>query len=274
MASRFLIEILLVIFLILLLTFVLQLTWLAGPSQKISNVTTTSESQAPTIPGTVTEYTADSLSSGTYSYDGQDGFIWNFNSTWNYYVYLPANFNSSKTYALVIGFHGDDGSAEAFEQSWENDANTYNFILAFPQSPTGDWYIPVGTAMDKYIISTIKSKYQINDVFLTGCSAGAKVIIYDALLNPGVFRGIGSVVGDIDFGSYNPGTYTFDNASGQHFYMINGALDTTVNPNYVKQTIANLTAGGGIVIAKEYNMGHECPTYAFDNLSAWFASLE
>lgn len=53
----------------------------------------------------------------------------------SYLVHLPNNYDSDKTYPVLLGLHGGFGTAEQFERSSEisNLANQHSFIAVYGQ---------------------------------------------------------------------------------------------------------------------------------------------
>lgn len=107
---------------------------------------------------------------------------------------FPVNYKSGKSVPLIISLHGGGGSYKTFKNNWENFENP-QFIMATPQAPYKwlmgekigyDWaawpsenLVTMQTALkltSKYIknlIQSLKSKYNINKIFLMGFSQGS-----------------------------------------------------------------------------------------------------
>jgi len=261
---------LLLIVLLLALGYWIQRNGIA--TSVVSNATTTETQNSTTnvTSGGVT--LQETLSNKTLS-SGNFTFLPS-SQQWQYFVYLPQNYSSSNTYPMIIGMHGQGGYALGYLDDWIGAANTYNFILAFPQSNTSEgWW--TGTASDFAIaiIKEMKSNYKIGNVFLTGCSAGAKVTYSDALWNPNTFKGIAPMASS--FGTYTPDKQDLSNAKGQNFYIVQGAEDSEIplsNTQYAVSTLKG--AGAHVTFIVVQGMGHACPIAEDMNITKWFASLE
>ena len=193
---------------------------------------------------------------------------------WKYVVFLPQNYNGSKKYPMIIGFHGSGGSARAYVELWRNDAGKNNFILAFPQSPDPEgWWTETANNFTLAIIIDMRENYNISHVFLTGHSAGAKVIYPIAFWNPALFKGIAPV--SSSFGTFSPDQEDLNNIVGQNFYIVHGQNDPLIplsNAVYAKNVLQN--AGANVVFRVLPNHGHEYPVEENENIAKWFLSLE
>jgi len=114
--------------------------------------------------------------------------------------YVPTDYDSTKTYNLLIGLHGLGDNSNNFRNALINylswDLIFPNTILAFPDGgndPLKDFYTPEGD--EQIIIQTInycKENYNIDEsnIILEGFSLGGRSALKFALDNPDIFKGI------------------------------------------------------------------------------------
>lgn len=193
--------------------------------------------------------------------------------SWQYVVFLPPGYNASKTYPMIIGMHGEGGVALDYINDWKAAATTYNFILAFPQSNSSVWWTGTASEFTTAIIQEMKANYKIGDIFLTGCSAGAKTTYSTALWNPGVFTGIAPMASS--FGTYTPTNQDLQSAQGQKFYVVQGSNDPLIPLSNTEHAVSTLrNAGAHVTFIVVQGMGHACPVAEDMNITRWFVSLE
>ncbi len=208
------------------------------------------------------------------------------NSSWKYAVFLPPNYNASRKYPVIIGLHGTGGDAMDYVNTWKEEAGKNGFILAFPQSPdTQGWDIRTINEFVAAVADDVEESYNITNMYLTGHSAGARMIVTVALLNPR-FRGVAMVDGalppwycptDIQYCSqeYSSKYGGCGCAEGQYFYMLNGANDDIVTPSEATEARSELEKCG-VNITQRFlpNHWHEYPQEENVNIIGWFKSLE
>jgi len=208
------------------------------------------------------------------------------NSSWKYVVFLPPNYNASKSYPVIVGLHGIGGSARDYVDVWKDEAGKNNFILAFPQSPdTQGWDIRIVNQFVAAVVRDVQTNYDITNIYLTGHSAGARMIVTIALLNP-VFRGVAQVDGAMPPGYCPPEIeycqerytkkYGFCTCSqGQYFYMLNGERDDIVTKSEAMEA-KNSLEKCGVNVTQRFlpNHGHEYPLEENADIMSWFMKLE
>lgn len=128
-------------------------------------------------------------------------------------VILPVNYDSLKTYPMVIGLHGYGGCAENFSQLYSELQNP-NFIFVVPESPyiknDGNGYMSPSYSWDfhgndrelwkisdplviSYIADVVKDmqrKYPITKTYLLGFSQGVAYAYTTALKNTDIISGL------------------------------------------------------------------------------------
>jgi len=127
------------------------------------------------------------------------------------HVHFPADFETDKSYTLLVGLHGWGAKPENFVQLWYRFGDNPDFIYVAPQAPyafeladmgySWDTWIPddsvkrydLGLRTEQYVLNVVdhfKNTYKIDNVFLTGFSQGGGYTYYIGLRNPDVFAGI------------------------------------------------------------------------------------
>lgn len=128
-----------------------------------------------------------------------------------YYLHLPATFDPTKSYNLVIGLHGFGDRASKFSGLWRlMEKEEIIFVIpsapyAFPDNEGGgfSWspFVPQDSELSvkasiqnsEYIIALskhLKKEYKIKQSWLLGFSQGAYMSYIFALKNPKAFDGI------------------------------------------------------------------------------------
>jgi len=128
-------------------------------------------------------------------------------------VYLPEDYDSTRTYPLVIGLHGYGGNARGFSRIWEY-LEPHTFIYAVPEAPypisdltmestrqyswefrgddAGLWR-EADPWISEFIVRVadfLGKKYRIEKTCLFGFSQGAAWAYITGIRNPEVFHGI------------------------------------------------------------------------------------
>lgn len=171
----------------------------------------------------------------------------------NYNIYFPKNYDSNKTYPLVLAFHGGGGNPEQFERTSGLDkmADNYGYILVYPAG-TGVLKNKLLTWNPEMHIQTYSSKNNINDagfvkklveileqnykinnkrIYIVGHSNGAMMVQCLASKYPDLFAAAVSVSGTIG-GQTDENSYekTINPPSSFIPFMeIHGMKDTNVN---------------------------------------------
>jgi predicted esterase len=122
------------------------------------------------------------------------------------HVQVPADFDSSRTYPLVIGLHGLGSRPEVFIGLWER-FDKPQFIYASPQAqypyPLGSelgytWHFREAgskvTAMSSdyvvRVLESLKKDYRIGDVYLFGFSQGCAQAYVTGIRHHDLFKGL------------------------------------------------------------------------------------
>lgn len=180
--------------------------------------------------------------------------------TRSYIIGVPVDYNASKSYPVVMLFHGNPGSKEQmrqfapFEQVSHKDA-----ILVYPDASNGAWdlYTPTASNLDMNWINslpaTIASSYNIDlsHVYGFGFSGGAFMMVQMACrFGTQVFRAVsinsggGPQEGQMGFPTRSDGCYICPGGPVPSL-IVHGDSDTTVSPESGKFTARCISETNG-----------------------------
>lgn len=181
-----------------------------------------------------------------------------------YRLLLPANYNASIKYPVVIFLHGmgergtDNTSQLANNASGAkifvstaspNNAATYPCIFVCPQITTSqDWKLE--SSRVKQLVDTIKANYSVDDnrVALTGYSLGALGSWPIVRNNPNTFSSLVTIAGGGNIGDVQ-------NMEPIAAWLFHAEDDGTVACNYSDQTVATLRSRNISVLYTRYTKG-------------------
>jgi polyhydroxybutyrate depolymerase len=130
--------------------------------------------------------------------------------TREYWVYLPKDYNSSKTYSLLLGLHGrgGDGKNAIKFMKFNPLADKYNFICIYPSGYKRSWNdgrnkTPASkagiddVAFLDFLISEIQKEYSVNEkkIYAVGMSNGGYMALTLACGLSQRFAAVASVTG-------------------------------------------------------------------------------
>lgn len=114
---------------------------------------------------------------------------------------VPKNYDSKKSYPLIVVLHGLGENAEAFGEIWKPTTDSLGFVLLSVQgeTPISDaGHFSWGKNAEKHILQSIdqiKQKVNIDEsnIFIAGFSAGGSLAYYLGLKYAMQFRGLVSI---------------------------------------------------------------------------------
>lgn len=128
-------------------------------------------------------------------------------------IHLPADYDSTRAWPLVIGLHGFGGCARGFSRIWDY-IEPHSFIFAVPEAPyalsepgiestnqfswefrgddtrlwrSADPWVPEYIAA---VADSVAKRYKVGRTFIFGFSQGAAYAYATGIRNPGKFAGI------------------------------------------------------------------------------------
>lgn len=124
--------------------------------------------------------------------------------TRNYVLVVPTNYDATRTYPLVMSFHGQPGNATGMQKAYPFEgASQSDAIVVYPDGTNSEWelYTLADQNADepfvKALVDELAGKYQIDRrrVFGTGYSNGGFFINQMACRYHGFFKAIASNAG-------------------------------------------------------------------------------
>lgn len=218
-----------------------------------------------------------------------------------YRILLPANYDSSKAYPLLIFLHGRGESGNDNKKQLTHGARMfladsvrlqYPAIVVFPQCAATDYWSNVQTVADKngkrtfYFVAdgepsrsmrllvsltdNLFRQYKVRrqQVYVMGLSMGGMGTFELARRRPNVFAGAIAICGGAD-----PATAASIRKPG--WWVFHGAKDDVVLPSFSQQMVAALQKTGARVRYTEYpeaNHNSWDPAFAEPGLLKWLFS--
>jgi polyhydroxybutyrate depolymerase len=157
-----------------------------------------------------------------------------------YILYLPKDYESTKTYPLVYNFHGGGMTAteQMFYSGMNQTADKMGFIVVYPSGINADWNVGFDMSYKngtddvgfiQALTDTLKKSYSINSkaIFATGLSRGGFLCHRLASEMPEVFAAVASIVGPL------PDSVKFYNHSAKKvsIMQVSGTEDKIVEYN-------------------------------------------
>jgi S-formylglutathione hydrolase FrmB len=157
-------------------------------------------------------------------------------------IVCPDNFSTSKSYPVVYILHGYSGSYRSKLCGISKLADSYEFIIVFPDGGFGSWYFdsPVDstfryeTYISKELVDFVDKTYPVikspKGRAITGVSMGGHGALYLAFRHQDIFGAAGSISGGVDFRPF-PNNWEIAKRLGSY----------AENPdNWEKNTVTNL----------------------------------
>jgi phospholipase/carboxylesterase len=206
-------------------------------------------------------------------------------------VCLPPDYDSHKTYRLVIGLHGYGDNADHFSYLWSKFMHQ-DFIFVIPEAgypfDTGksigySWNVRDSVAdkvWDEEVRQTgdfvlnvareMKARYRIGDVYLLGFSQGCSMTYNIGLKHPKDFRGIICFAGMWYGNTYSEADLKA--ARGLRVFIAHGSQDRMVPLENSIHARTDLLAHGFQVEYVEFNGPHTVDSTTLKQAEAWMKS--
>ncbi|QDT19637.1 alpha/beta fold hydrolase [Gimesia chilikensis] len=136
-------------------------------------------------------------------------------TTQRYVLLLPEQFSTEKPHSLLIALHGHGSDRWQFVKDPRGEcrasrdiARQYNLIYVSPDyRARTSWMGPKAEADLQQIIEELKSKYQIDQVFLCGGSMGGSSSLTFAALHPELIAGVAAMnptANHLEYNNFQP----------------------------------------------------------------------
>lgn len=208
---------------------------------------------------------------------------------------FPENYNSEKSFPLLISLHGGGGSYKTFKNIWSHFENP-QFIMATPQAPYKwlmedkigyDWSVwpsenlnVMQTALiltSKYIenlIQALTTNYNINDVYLMGFSQGSIITQIAGINNHNLLEGIIILSGpEIDHPGKPeivwPSEKAVQSANHLRVLIVHGDSDQIVDLSLAIKSRDQYKKIGYDVSLFEFDGGHEINKIEMKAVEKW-----
>ena len=195
------------------------------------------------------------------------------NHTFRYGLYVPLDYQSSKSHALVICLHGAGFTGDAYLERWQTRLNEH-YILACPTLPQGNWWTREAADVVLETLHAVQSRYHVDPdrIFLTGMSNGGIGVYLIGSHYAPFFAGLAPMASGLD----DVLLPFLKNLRHTPVYLIHGTQDQ-VMPVELSRTIAQeLMRLGYPYTYREHDRthpvagGHYFPREELPELVAWF----
>ncbi|MCF7908495.1 MAG: dienelactone hydrolase family protein [Candidatus Omnitrophica bacterium] len=195
-----------------------------------------------------------------------------------YYLLVPPDYNSSKSWPLIIAFHPSTGRGSSMLDRFTESAEKKGYIVAGPNSANSAyWYFSESKDVFR-MIDEIKRDYSIDNsrIYLTGFSAGAIMTYYLGLKFPEKFRAIAPFSGRLR-NMEQEGFIRLSRDKKQQLpvFILHGKTDNILNISeavYAKERLASF--GYDVKLRELSGLGHEYPAYINWIIINWFEKLK
>jgi len=115
----------------------------------------------------------------------------------DYYLCVPDDYDSSKSYPLIVAFHWSTGRGSDMVERWQEQSEKKGYLVACPNSADSQYWDYSEKEDVLRMIKQIGSDYNIDKsrIYLTGFSGGAMFSYYLGLNNPDLFAAIAPFAG-------------------------------------------------------------------------------
>lgn len=203
---------------------------------------------------------------------------------------LPAGFDPQKACPLVIGLHGNGGTAENFLPVLSPEAFP-GMICAAPEGPyprwdlavlqgrPGSWFLegtdpslwprldPPTAAYLRNVIDAFSRQFRLSGVYLLGFSQGAGAAFFTALRNPGRVDGVLAFSGR--FPREIVTEAEVDAAKTLGVFWVQGRGDLQIDPEKARASRDWLKGRGWGIEYREFDGGHVMPPDVVRRAGEW-----
>jgi phospholipase/carboxylesterase len=206
-------------------------------------------------------------------------------------VRLPADFDSTRTYPLVVGLHGFGSNPDRFIRLWRKFGDNPRFIYACPQAPYAmsagrdmgySWFLhaeqdsaraaAIHVASEDYVVDAVldlKSRYATSGIFLLGFSQGCALTYTAGMKYHELFDGLVCFGGWLETDWLTEETVTA--AQRLRVYIGHGTEDRVVQYEAGASAAERLQALGFDVVLAPFEGGHRIPEEEARKAIAWLS---
>ena len=160
-----------------------------------------------------------------------------------YLLYVPENYDPSRSWPLVIALHGAGGRGDEYLLTWLRAAKSNGYVVLAPKSLGRTWSIPE-PEQDMHsigaMLKTVSEEYTIDQdrIFVSGLFDGGTFAYALGLHCPQVFAGIAPVAGIL------PRSYELAQAKTLPVLIVHGVQDFIFPVAAARATYASLKDQG------------------------------
>lgn len=188
---------------------------------------------------------------------------------------IPASYQTSKSYALIVCLHGYGFTGEEYLERWRARLGE-GYLLACPTYPSGAWFTRPAEELVLETIREVRRQYHIdpNRIFLTGMSNGGIGAWLIGMHHAPLFAGLAPMASGLD----DVVLPFLGNLRNTPVYIIHGAKDQVMPVRLSRSIVQELVTLGYPHVYREHQRehpiagGHYFPKEELPDLIAWFDS--
>ncbi len=190
-------------------------------------------------------------------------------------LFIPASYQTSKSYALIVCLHGYGFTGEEYLERWRARLGE-GYLLACPTYPSGAWFTRHAEELVLETIREVRRQYHIdpNRIFLTGMSNGGIGAWLIGMHHAPLFAGLAPMASGLD----DVLLPFLGNLRNTPVYVIHGAKDQVMPVDLSRSIVRELETLGYSHVYREHQRehpiagGHYFPKEELPDLIAWFNS--
>lgn len=190
-------------------------------------------------------------------------------------VFIPASYQTSKSYALIVCLHGYGFTGAEYLERWRARLGE-GYLLACPTYPSGAWFTRYAEELVLETIREVRRQYHIdpNRIFLTGMSNGGIGAWLIGMHHAPLFAGLAPMASGLD----DVLLPFLRNLRNTPVYIIHGAKDQVMPVSLSRSIVQELETLGYSHVYREHQRehpiagGHYFPKEELLDLIAWFNS--
>jgi pimeloyl-ACP methyl ester carboxylesterase len=188
---------------------------------------------------------------------------------------IPASYQTSKSYALIVCLHGYGFTGAEYLERWRARLDE-GYLLACPTYPSGAWFTRHAEELVLETIREVRRQYHIdpNRIFLTGMSNGGIGAWLIGMHHAPLFAGLAPMASGLD----DVLLPFLGNLRNTPVYIIHGAKDQVMPVRLSRSIVQELETLGYSHVYREHERehpiagGHYFPKEELPDLIAWFNS--
>jgi hypothetical protein len=188
-------------------------------------------------------------------------------------LFIPASYQTSKSYALIVCLHGYGFTGEEYLERWRPRLGE-GYLLACPTYPSGAWFTRHAEELVLETIREVRRQYHIdpNRIFLTGMSNGGIGAWLIGMHHAPLFAGLAPMASGLD----DVLMPFLANLRNTPIYIIHGAKDQVMPVRLSQSIVRELETLGYSYVYREHQRehpiagGHYFPKEELPDLVDWF----